>query len=85
MGEGHLGLTRLEAIYLTGLGGSVQAVYDLHAFFQTTYHLRDWLANDPSVHLNDAVIEAAMRASKELSICRDFAMRIKHQTLTQKA
>jgi hypothetical protein len=78
-----LGLDRLRRIYSGREGGSANAVYDLHSFFLNAYHLRDWIAEDGSTGIGLPQIDAAIRASTELSVCADFANRLKHVVLTR--
>jgi hypothetical protein len=58
---------------------------DLWAFFQNSWHLKDWIKHDPSISKESrARILKAAEASEELQICADLANRSKHFKLTSK-
>jgi hypothetical protein len=76
-------LVRGDRIYRGIEGGSAEAVYDLYSFFLNAYHFRDWLIGADG--LEDEKIKQAMRRSKALSVCRDFAMGVKHFKLDRPA
>lgn len=58
---------------------------DLWAFFQNSWHLKDWIKHDPSISKDsrDRILKAA-EASKDLQVCADLANRSKHFKLTNK-
>ncbi len=58
---------------------------DLWAFFQNSWHLKDWIKNDPSIpeESRARLLEAA-EASEDLKICADLANRSKHFELRNK-
>jgi hypothetical protein len=59
--------------------GSPDAEDFLLAFFQSAYHLRDWLLNSGTASKAD--LDAVVRATPALSLCRDVANGSKHLTL----
>lgn len=79
-----IGLGRVEEIYEGREGGgSEDAVFDLHAFFQAAFHMRDWLANDPTTGLDSGMINANVGATTEFKVCADFANGTKHLELSR--
>jgi len=58
---------------------------DLWAFFQNSWHLKDWIKNDPSIseESRTRILEAAV-ASEDLKVCADLANRSKHFELKNK-
>jgi hypothetical protein len=60
-----------------------QADLDLvYAFFQTAYHLRDWILNDGAASREE--LDDLMRGSLALKVCRDLCIGSKHLVI-QKA
>jgi hypothetical protein len=67
--------------------GSHSAEYDdaVYHFFQDVWHLKDWIANDPSLPVPAKVaISAAVFADKDLLAAGDFANGTKHFELHKK-
>lgn len=56
-----------------------EAIDFLYAFFQSTYHLRDWLHNSGSA--SRASLDALMTANHSLGLCRDLCNGTKHFAL----
>lgn len=52
-------------------------VDDIYAFFINCYHLKDWIANDPSSPFREAVKDFG-RDSPNFQICRDLCIGAKH-------
>lgn len=59
--------------------GSADAEDFLLAFFQSAYHLRDWLLNSGAT--TKVNLDALMHNTPALSLCRDVANGSKHLTL----
>jgi hypothetical protein len=55
---------------------------EVRAFFVESYHLKDWLRNDPAVPIGDQEIEAAVNKSISLRLCGDLANGAKHLVLS---
>lgn len=55
---------------------------DVHAFFQSCYHLKDWLQNDPAFtkHTRQQ-IEAFVSNTPEIALCADVCNALKHLQL----
>jgi hypothetical protein len=65
---------RLSEIYGSD---DVDTIYDFtYAFFQSCYHLRDWLVSDDAATKNE--IAALFNSSVELQLCRDICNATKH-------
>lgn len=54
---------------------------NLWSFFQTAWHLKDWIINDETVVKDN--IEEIVKNYTSLMICADMANRTKHYTLTK--
>ena len=58
---------------------------DVWYFFQTCWHLKDWIKNDPQVpQRHRDSVESEVGRSEPLRICADLANRSKHYKLTAK-
>ncbi len=55
---------------------------EVYAFFQSCYHLKDWLKNDPASAAQGSGIEAFINANTDLCICADLCNGTKHLLLT---
>jgi hypothetical protein len=53
----------------------------VYAFFQSAYHLRDWMKNDSGAPVKD--LEQLMRDTPSLRICRDLCNGSKHLVVTR--
>lgn len=56
---------------------------DVYAFFQTCYHLKDWIKADPTC-LNWGCVENLINTNTDLAICADLANALKHLSRTRK-
>ncbi len=57
---------------------------DLWSFFQQSWHLKDWIKNDPSVPAAvRSRVENEVKKHQVLMICADLANRSKHLHLTR--
>jgi hypothetical protein len=57
---------------------------EVYAFFQNSYHLKDWLKNDPdTARLVKPSIEDWVKATPTISLCADLANGSKHLKLTR--
>jgi hypothetical protein len=63
------------------VASAAQLTDEFYAFFQNCYHLKDWLARDPSVSLTQAV-DDFIDNSPEMRLCADLCNRTKHAELT---
>lgn len=55
---------------------------DLWSFFQSCYHLKDWIKNDPYVAGEiQRTVEGFVNGNEDLRICADLANRSKHLDL----
>ena len=75
---------RFEKLSRTGRvhdSNSENYVDDIYSFFIHCYHLKDWIAGDPSSPLRDAVREFG-KDSESFQICRDLCLGAKHLTVT---
>ncbi|SEH02344.1 hypothetical protein SAMN05444920_1262 [Nonomuraea solani] len=64
--------------------GSDEARDHLYHFFQDSYHLKDWLVNDPSLGFTPAAKQALERhitATRALANCADLCNGTKHLVL----
>lgn len=58
-------------------GDDADAIYDFaYAFFQSCYHLRDWLVSDGAATENE--MKTLFTSSIELQLCRDICNATKH-------
>lgn len=64
-----------------GIESVRDAFYD---FFQTCYHLVDWLENDPSQPIRRQEADQFVRTSVALSLCHDLCQGSKHARLEPK-
>jgi len=64
-----------------GLAGE-EAIDFLYAFFQSAYHMRDWLQNSGAA--SKASLDALMSANHSLQLCRDVCNGSKHFALDPK-
>lgn len=55
----------------------------LLAFFDSAFHLRDWLASTEAIERQ--ALDAFFEANVELGICRDIANGFKHHTITRQS
>ncbi len=63
----------------------IESVRDaFYGFFQTCYHLVDWLENDPSQPIRRQEADQFVRASATLSFCHDLCQGSKHARLEPK-
>ena len=62
-------------------GDFVEYEDNLWFFFQTAWHLKDWIKNDPEI--NNKGIEEIVENVLSLRICADLANRTKHHVLTK--
>ena len=66
-----------ERVAEASQGDDVDAVYDFtYAFFQSCYHLRDWLRADDTISKSE--LDALFASSVELRLCRDICNATKH-------
>jgi hypothetical protein len=61
-------------------GNQIEYEDNLWFFFQTAWHLKDWIKNDPAIRTNLS-IETIANNVKSLRICADLANRSKHLEL----
>lgn len=61
-----------------GVAGE-EAIDFLYAFFQSAYHMRDWLQNSGAA--SKASLDALMSANHSLQLCRDVCNGSKHFSL----
>lgn len=55
---------------------------EAYAFFQNTYHLKDWLKNDSAVSAQVRDVEAFIAGSQCMRLCADLCNGSKHLALT---
>jgi hypothetical protein len=79
----EIGLRCVEAIYAGREGHSVEALYDLYAFFLNCHHLRDWLAADKVGGMSWRKATKVIKQSPYLRVCADLVSRTKHTDLTR--
>jgi hypothetical protein len=79
----EIGLRRVEAIYAGREGHSVDALYDLYAFFLNCHHLREWLAADKVGGTSRRTATRVIKGSPYLRACADLVSRTKHAELTR--
>lgn len=63
-------------------GGNVE--FELFAFFEICFHLKDWISQDGAYDSSVHDVEAFINSSPALRICADICNRLKHRTLTRK-
>lgn len=63
-------------------GGNVE--FELYAFFEICYHLKDWISQDGAYDREIHDIESFINSSAALRICADICNRLKHRTLSKK-
>jgi hypothetical protein len=56
---------------------------EAYAFFLNSFHLKDWLKNDPASSVAASDVEAFISRSPSLRLCADLANGSKHLTLTR--
>jgi len=74
---------RFESLSRTGRVHDINSenyVDDIYSFFIHCYHLKDWIAHDPSSWLR-AAVESYGKKSDSFQICRDLCIGAKHLTL----
>ncbi len=54
---------------------------ELYTFFLNCYHLKDWLKNDASFHINASAVEDYINNNNDLKLCADICNSHKHFTL----
>ena len=65
---------RVDSIYRSE---DADSIYDFtYAFFQSCYHLRDWLVSSGVATKQD--METLFKSSRELQLCRDICNATKH-------
>jgi len=68
-----------EGIY-PAFGGNTE--FELFAFFEICYHLKDWIKHSPECRTFSCV-ENFINNSPALQICADICNTLKHKTLTK--
>ena len=63
-------------------GGNVE--FELFAFFETCYHLKDWIKEDDRYNKTSHNVDAFVNTSPALRICADISNRLKHRKLTHR-
>jgi hypothetical protein len=58
------------------------AVDTVQSFFESVYHLKDWLGNDPASGVTKADGDSLINGSQVLQLCVDLANGSKHLKLT---
>jgi hypothetical protein len=80
-------LERINRLFLKinppsgGHGDQSEYEDNLWYFFQTAWHLKDWIKNDSSI--KDFGVQRIVENYSSLRICADLANRAKHLTLTK--
>jgi hypothetical protein len=81
-------LSRIEQI-AAGIGPEMTAgrntdhfLDEVLAFFQSCFHLKDWLRNDPQSGVGVKEVERYVASDQSLSLCGDVANGSKHLLLT---
>lgn len=70
-----------EGIEIPEWGGNTE--FELYAFFEICYHLKDWIKFGPEYDPSHNV-EHFVNKSTPLSICTDICNKLKHRILTNK-
>lgn len=54
---------------------------DFHAFFESCFHLRDWIINDDGIAIPEQEVRRLVNNSEWLGLCADIANGSKHAVL----
>ncbi len=76
-------LAGVRNVYAGRPGGTDEALDTALSFFESVHHLKDWLANDRSSGINEALVESLIKRNPVLRICADLANGSKHLVLTR--
>ena len=74
-------LPSLRTCFTAEFGGNVE--FELFAFFEICYHLKDWIAQDDLYQASHDV-DGFIVTSDALRICADICNRLKHRKLTRR-